>query len=127
MTNQTLDNKPHIVRAKDFRIDSDYVTWLSEIKRRYVSAQIKASIKINIEKLRFNWSMGRDLVMRKAEEKWGSGVVEQLSLDLQETFPKEKGFSSRNMWRMKQWYLFFSTTEANEKLPHLVAELQNID
>lgn len=127
MTNQTLDNKPHIVRAKDFRIDSEYVTWLSEIKRRYVSAQIKASIKINIEKLRFNWSMGRDLVMRKAEEKWGSGVVEQLSLDLQETFPKEKGFSSRNMWRMKQWYLFFSTTEANEKLPHLVAELQNID
>lgn len=127
MTNQTLDNKPHIVRAKDFRIDSDYVTWLSEIKRRYVSAQIKASIKINIEKLRFNWSMGRDLVMRKAEEKWGSGVVEQLSLDLQETFPKEKGFSSRNMWRMKQWYLFFSTTEANEKLLHLVAELQNID
>lgn len=127
MTNQTLDNKPHIVRAKDFRIDSDYVTWLSEIKRRYVSAQIKASIKINIEKLRFNWSVGRDLVMRKAEEKWGSGVVEQLSLDLQETFPKEKGFSSRNMWRMKQWYLFFSTTEANEKLPHLVAELQNID
>lgn len=127
MTNQTLDNKPHIVRAKDFRIDSDYVTWLSEIKRRYVSAQINASIKINIEKLRFNWSMGRDLVMRKAEEKWGSGVVEQLSLDLQETFPKEKGFSSRNMWRMKQWYLFFSTTEANEKLPHLVAELQNID
>ena len=127
MTNQTLDNKPHIVRAKDFRIDSDYVTWLSEIKRRYVSAQIKASIKINIEKLRFNWSMGRDLVMRKAEEKWGSGVVEQLSLDLQETFPKEKGFSSRNMWRMKQWYLFFSTSEANEKLLHLVAELQNID
>lgn len=127
MTNQTLDNKPHIVRAKDFRIDSDYVTWLSEIKRRYVSAQIKASIKINIEKLRFNWSVGRDLVTRKAEEKWGSGVVEQLSLDLQETFPKEKGFSSRNMWRMKQWYLFFSTTEANEKLPHLVAELQNID
>lgn len=127
MTNQTLDNKPHIVRAKDFRIDSDYVTWLSEIKRRYVSAQIKASIKINIEKLRFNWSMGRDLVMRKAEEKWGSGIVEQLSLDLQETFPKEKGFSCRNMWRMKQWYLFFSTTEANEKLPHLVAELQNID
>lgn len=126
MTHQTLDNKPHIVRAKDFRIDSEYVTWLSEIKRRYVSAQIKASIKINIEKLRFNWSMGRDLVMRKAEEKWGSGVVEQLSLDLQETFPKEKGFSSRNMWRMKQWYLFFSTTEANEKLPHLVAELQNI-
>ena len=119
------NNEPHIVSVKDFRIDSDYAAWLSEIKRRYISAQIKASIKINTEKLRFNWSVGRDLVMRKAEERWGSGVVEQLSLDLREAFPQEKGFSSRNMWRMKQWYLYFSTSEANEKLPRLVAELQN--
>lgn len=121
------NNTPHIVRVKDFRIDSDYTAWLSDIKRRYISAQIKASIKINTEKIRFNWSIGRDLVLRKAEEKWGSGVVEQLGFDLQEAFPKEKGFSTRNLWRMKQWYLFFSAPEANEKLPQLVAELQKIE
>lgn len=28
---------------------------------------------------------------------------------------------------MKQWYLFFSTSEANEKLPQLVAELQEVE
>lgn len=127
MSDLTSNNRPHIVRVKDFRIDSDYATWLSEIKRRYVSAQIKASIKVNTEKLRFNWSLGRDLMIRKAEERWGSGVVEQLSFDLKEAFPQEKGFSSRNMWRMKQWYLFFSTTEANEKLTQLVAELQKTE
>lgn len=127
MDDITANNHPRIVSVKDFRIDADYAAWLSEIKRRYISAQIKASIKINTEKLRFNWSVGRDLVMRKAEERWGSGVVEQLSLDLKEAFPQEKGFSSRNMWRMKQWYLFFSKTEANEKLPRLVAELQKAE
>lgn len=62
---------PYMVRVRDFRIDADYAAWLSEIKRRYVSAQIKAAIKINTEKLRFNWSVGRDLVMRKAEENGG--------------------------------------------------------
>lgn len=31
------------------------------------------------------------------------------------------------MWRMKQWYLFFSTSEANEKLPRLVAELEKAE
>lgn len=108
------NNEPRFVSVKDFRIDADYAAWLSEIKRRYISVQIKASIKINTEKLRFNWSVGRDLVIRKAEERWGSGVVEQLSLDLKEAFPQEKGFSSRNMWRIKQWYQFFSTTEADE-------------
>ena len=127
MDDITSNNAPRIVIVKDFKIDADYAAWLSEIKRRYISAQIKASIKVNIEKLRFNWSVGRDLVMRKAEERWGSGVVEQLSFDLKEAFPQEKGFSSRNMWRMKQWYLFFSTTEATEKLTRLVAELQKVE
>ena len=40
-----------------------------------------------------NWA-GRDLVIRKAEEKWGSGVVEQVSMDLQAAFPESKGFST---------------------------------
>ena len=87
MDDITANNEPRIVSVEDFRIDADYAAWLSEIKRRYISAQIKASIKINTEKLRFNWNLGRDLVIRKAEEKWGSGVVEQLSLDLKEAFP----------------------------------------
>ena len=89
---------PYIVRVKDFRIDSDYSSWLSDIIKRYREAQIKAALKVNYEKLQFNWSIGRDLVIRKAEERWGSGVVEQLSFDLQDAFPNEKGFSSRNMW-----------------------------
>ena len=127
MTDIISNADPYIVRVKDFRIDADYADWLSEIKRRYISAQIKASFRINSEKLRFNWSVGQDLVIRKAEERWGSGVVEQLSLDLKSAFPQEKGFSSRNMWRMKQWYLFFSSTEAIEKLSQLVAELQKAE
>lgn len=124
MEKKADSEKPYIVRVKDFRIDSDYSLWISDIILRYRSAQIKAAIKVNTEKLRFNWSVGRDLVIRKAEERWGTGVVEQLSFDLQDAFPHEKGFSSRNLWRMKQWYMFFSSPEAVEKLPQLVAELQ---
>ena len=56
MKDITHRNGPRIVSVKDFRIDSEYIAWISEIKRRYISAQIKASIKINTEKLRFNWS-----------------------------------------------------------------------
>lgn len=120
-------NEPRIVSIKDFRIDADYAAWLSDVKRRYISAQIKASIKVNIEKLSFNWSVGRDLVVRKAEERWGSGVVEQLSFDLQEAFPKEKGFGSRNLWNMKKWFQYFSSDESLEKLHQAGAELQRLD
>ena len=124
MENIAADNNPQIIRVDDFRIDSDYLAWFSEIRQRYLSAQIKASVKVNTEKLRFNWSVGKDLVIRKAEEKWGSGVVAQLSFDLREAFPNDKGFGSTNLWAMKKWYLYFSAKETREKLHQLGGELQ---
>ncbi len=62
------------------------------MKKRYITTQIKAAVKVNTEQLYFNWQLGRDLVERKAEEKWGKGIVEQLSLDLQNEFPAIFGF-----------------------------------
>lgn len=124
MENIAADNNPQIIRVDDFRIDSDYLAWFSEIRQRYLSAQIKASVKVNTEKLRFNWSVGKDLVIRKAEEKWGSGVVAQLSFDLREAFPNDKGFGSTNLWAMKKWYLYFSAKGTREKLHQLGGELQ---
>lgn len=118
------NEKPRVVKIHDVQIDSNYAQWLSEIKSRYRSAQIKAAVKVNAEQLIFNWQLGRDLVTRKAEEQWGSGVVEQLSMDLQAAFPESKGFSTTNLWRMKQWYEFYSSEIAQQKLPQLVGELK---
>lgn len=112
-----------VVKIHDVNIDSEYTQWLGEIKSRYRSAQVKAAVKVNAEQLLFNWQLGRDLVMRKAEERWGSGIVEQVSLDLQAAFPESKGFSTTNLWRMKQWYQFYS--DALKKLPQVVGELQH--
>lgn len=101
------NNTPTVVKIHDVNIDKDYINWIEELKSRYRSAQIKAAVKVNAEKLHFNWELGRDLVIRKAEERWGTGVVEQVSLDLQAAFPESKGFSASNLWRMKQWYQFY--------------------
>lgn len=114
-----------IVKIHNVIIDQEYKNWLSEIKDRFRNAQIKAAIRVNSEQLIFNWHLGRDLATRKVEERWGAGVVEQLSLDLQSAFPEAKGFSVRNLWRVKQWYLFYERSV--QKLPQLVAELQLSD
>lgn len=119
------NNAPMVVKIHDVNIDKDYINWIGELKSRYRSAQIKAAVKVNAEKLRFNWELGRDLVIRKAEERWGSGVVEQVSLDLQAAFPESKGFSASNLWRMKQWYQFFC--DDTEKLAQVARELQAPD
>ena len=97
-----------IVKSHDIHIDKDYVKWIAELKQRYRSAQTKAAVKVNAEKLLFNWQLGRDLVQKKAEERWGVGVVEQISLDLKRAFPNADGFSTSNLWYMKKWYLFYT-------------------
>ena len=114
---------PHIVNPHDIRIDADYATWIAEVKQRYRSAQVKAAVRVNVEKMLFNWQLGRDLVQKKAEERWGAGVVEQVSLDLKREFPNANGFSAPNLWFMKKWYLFYSSYESKQKLYQVGREI----
>ncbi len=127
MKNEKNNIQPHIVHSHDVHLDTDYTQWLVELKARYRSAQLKAAVKVNAEKLLFNWQLGRDLVQKKVEERWGSGVVEQVSLDLRNEFPGEKGFSTTNLWDMKKWYLFYTGESDLPKLHQLGGELQKIE
>ena len=83
---ETDMQQPMMVSSHDIHLDADYSEWIAEVKHRYRSAQVKAAVKVNAEKLLWNWQMGRDLVQKKAEERWGAGVVEQVSLDLRREF-----------------------------------------
>lgn len=113
-----------LVTSQEVSLDKEYIEWLNELKIRFRSAQIKAAVKVNSEQLLFNWLLGRDLVIRKAEEKWGSGIVNRVSLDLQAEFPKAKGFSARNLWFMKQWYSFYSAnTEAKAFISNIEEQI----
>lgn len=100
------------------RIDKDYVEWLKHVKKRFKNTQIKASIKVNDELLRFYWSIGKDIVNMQAESKWGGAFFETLSEDLKKMFPGAKGFSTTNLRYMKRYYNLFG-----EILPQLGAEL----
>lgn len=115
------DTPKIVMTSHDVQLDADYAEWIAELKVRYRSAQVKAAVRVNSEKLLFNWELGRDLVQKKAEERWGAGVVEQVSLDMSREFPESGNFSARNLWYMKQWYLFY--TEESGKLKQPVSEL----
>lgn len=117
MSKQNIE-QTYFTKSHDVILDKEYIHWVDELGIRYEKAKNQTVVKVNGEKLLWNWQTGRDLVMRKAEEKWGTGVVEQLSLDLQSRYPGEKGFGADNLWAMKRWYLFYS-----EKLEQPVQEL----
>ena len=98
---------PTFVYRDEMNADKEYVQWLSELKQRFQSSQAKAAIRVNTAMLEYYWSLGRDIVQKQAESKWGSGFFNQLSHDMRNMFPHETGFSATNLKYMKRWYLFY--------------------
>jgi predicted nuclease of restriction endonuclease-like (RecB) superfamily len=96
--------------TSDLTTDKEYKTWLTEIKLRIRSVQIKAAVSVNSELLRFYWGLGADIVAKQATARWGDGLLPQLSRDLMAEFPAMKGFSKRNLELVRQWYRFYSQT-----------------
>ena len=88
-------------------ISIEYKEWLSQIKQKFQSSQIKASIQVNSTLLEFYWNLGNEIVEKQKNSTWGSGFLQQLSVDLIAEFPDIKGFSKRNLELVRKWYLFW--------------------
>lgn len=78
-----------------------YQTFLSDLKKRIRTAQIKAALAVNQELVLLYWRIGTEILKRQEAEGWGSKVINQLSKDLKQEFPDIKGFSSRNLKYMR--------------------------
>ena len=102
-----MNNKPTFIFRDNMSSDKGYLQWISDIKQRFRQSQIKAAVRVNTAMLEFYWSVGRDLVALRAEERWGAGVVKRFALDMRQAFPNDKGFSDSNVKYMKQWYSFY--------------------
>lgn len=57
--------EPRMVKSHDIHFDTDYANWIAEVKHRYRSAQVKAAVKVNAEKLLFNWQLDETWYKRK--------------------------------------------------------------
>ena len=88
-------------------LDQDYSLWIQDLSKHYRQSQIKASIKVNGEMLKFYWSLGRDIVAMKAESRWGSKFFKNLSKDLKEANRKATCFSEGNLKYMKNFYCMY--------------------
>ncbi|MBO4699296.1 DUF1016 family protein [bacterium] len=90
-------------------LDKEYKNWINELSSRYRKSQIKAALKVNDEMLRFYYSLGKDIVIKKAESKWGSGFMKNLSMDLKAQNPDATCFSQTNLLYMKNFYLLYQS------------------
>lgn len=105
-------------------LDKDYVQWVQELSKRYRRNQIKAAVKVNEQMLHFYWTLGKDIVEMHIEERWGEKVINNLSIDLQNEIPNATGFSRRNIYYCKQYYLLYY--QLFETVPQVEAQSEGI-
>ena len=67
------------------------------------------------------WKIGKYISNKIAASEWGDGVVKQLAEYIERTSPEAKGFSDKNLWRMKQFYETYNG--ADEKLSALLRQI----
>ncbi len=102
------------------KLDVNYNTFLSEIKNRLKTAQIRAALASNQALIHFYWQLGKELVEKQNSFKWGEKLLEQFSHDMRQEFPEMQGFSITNLKRMR---LFTEAYPDFEIGPQLVDQL----
>ena len=108
-------------------IDSNtFAIFLKEIKKKIYSAKSKAILSANRLMIELYFEIGKEIVIKQETLGWGKSVVEQMSKDLVTEFGEKSGYSSSNLWRMRNFYLSYKD---NTKLAQLVRDIswgQNI-
>ncbi|MFA5745875.1 MAG: PDDEXK nuclease domain-containing protein [archaeon] len=100
--------------------EKEYLIFLKEIKERIVSAQYNALRAVNKELINLYWDIGKGIVEKQKQLGWGKSIVENLSKDLQKEFSGTSGFSTTNLWRIRNFYYEYSK---NVKLAPLAREI----
>ncbi len=120
----------NIVKGKSI-IDNDYAKLIHDLKQTVRTAQLKAHRAVNTELIKLYWQIGKALHERQKVEKWGAKYLEQVSQDLKVAFPSMRGFSLRNLIRMRQFAILYPesiTPQAVAQLPwgHVSELMQRI-
>ncbi|MFI5193961.1 MAG: DUF1016 N-terminal domain-containing protein [Chitinophagales bacterium] len=93
--------------AKPDIFDADYKKWLTELKSKIRSAQLKAAIAVNSTLIGFNWELGKMISEKQNETQWGDKMIDQLSKNLKTEFPDMSGLSTTNLKYCKRFYNFY--------------------
>ena len=99
---------------------SEYKKFLKSIKERIYKAQYEGLKKVNKELINLYQDIGKRILEKQEVLSWGKSVVNNLAKDLQNEFSGIKGFSSSNLWRMRNFYINY---RGIEKLAPLVREI----
>ena len=96
--------KPNDPNASDLKLIAQDEEVFSEVVRLIAASREKAIQAVNTALIELYWEVGA-MISRKIEAtEWGDGVVDQLAQFIARTEPTLRGFTRRNLFRMRQFY-----------------------
>ena len=92
----------------------------TEITQLIATARARAVQAVNTALIDLYWQVGQTISHKIAQAQWGDGVVTQLAAHLAQTQPGLRGFTTRNLFRMRQ---FYEAYRDDEKVSALLRQL----
>lgn len=111
-----MSSKPIIIKTEQGLMNQfeDIVTLIQRTRSEVIRVANTALIDLY-------WQIGDYISQRIAAAEWGDGVILQLADYIAKNYPEIRGFSDKNLWRMKQFYETYRG--ADEKLSTLLREI----
>ncbi len=85
-------------------VSPEHPQGFSDVLRHIQQARQKIFAQANTALIELYWQVGKTVSEKVQSEAWGKGVVSELARYIAQTDPSIKGFSDKNLWRMKQFY-----------------------
>lgn len=101
--------------------NNEFKSWIESIKIEIKSTQLRIATNLNESLMRLYWNLGKQIVDKQNDTNWGISFIDKVSNELKLEFPQIKGFSKRNIYAIRQWYLFYS--QDFTKVPQAVAQI----
>jgi predicted nuclease of restriction endonuclease-like (RecB) superfamily len=98
----------------------------AEISRIIESARQRAYQAVNTALIELYWQVGAYLSAKIEAAEWGEGIVEQLAQHIATTQPGLRGFSAKNIWRMRQFFEAYRDSPILSALPRELPWTHNL-
>lgn len=85
-------------------VDGPFESGFAEIAQLINSARQTTLQTVNTQMIQLYWQVGAYISDKLEKAEWGEGVVAQLATYLARSQPGLRGFTSRNLFRMRQFY-----------------------
>ncbi len=114
----------NMIQKSELKIEKNE---FSEILSKIQSSRESVYQQANTILIELYWNIGEYISEKVKNANWGKGVVEELSEFIREREPNVDGFTTRNIWRMKQFFetyidtVEFSYNSTNEEVIKLSA------